>query len=216
MVDVGTGSTTFASNLASGFSKIQFVFSKADLTIKTVDANGVSVSGNILSNGVAETGSVTISNYLSGEKRFLTTTFSGTTFHADNIDLALFRPGHTVRVSASTGALLPEGPALSNNQAEIQVVYPPLVTLTVEAVDQNGAALAGGHAETSGNWTVSGNPTATIPNFPSGSALNVKGSYNGVGSASFTPVTPQADKTIWVNGLTGTVESTTNTPGQTG
>ena len=139
-------------------------------------------------------------------------------YHAADIDAQLYRPGHTVRVDATTGLLLPEGPALANDKAEIHVVYPALVSLTVQAVNQNGTPLStgngfpvDGHAESNGN--PGGNPSFVIPSYPSGSPLDVKGSYNGAGGG-FTTVTPQANKTVWVNGITGTVDSTTTTPGQ--
>ena len=123
-VDAATGATTFVQDLSPGFSRIQFVFTIADITVETVDIAGSQVPGAISLPGVGGTGSALVSQYLSGKGFSLTAAFGGVTYSTPDIDVDLFRPGRTIRVDAVTGVLLPDGPLLANDQAEIEAVRP--------------------------------------------------------------------------------------------
>ncbi len=134
--------------------------------------------------GVGSPGVVTVPNYVLGQGFFLNATFFGITYSAPDIDVSLFNLGRTVRVDALTGALLPDGPTLPSNEAEILVVY-QVIPITIRTVDQNGSDIDGLVA-------LGGIPEEPLPwsiNAVAGGILGVQGAYLGGSSGDFIDVT---------------------------
>ena len=179
-VDAATGATTFVQNLSPGFSRIQFVFTIADITVETVDIAGNQVPGAISLPGVGGTGSALVSQYLSGKGFSLTAVFGGVTYSTPDIDVDLFRPGRTVRVDAVTGALLPDGPSLANDQAEIEVVFSTTFQLQLATVDQDEIDL-GAFGGTISSQGINAEPSpSSFLTYTIGEARFAQGDFSGV------------------------------------
>ena len=186
-VNVNTGATSFVPDQATGFTRIHFVYTRAEtLTVKTVDQNDNLLLGQISMPGlgVGTPGIVIVPNYVTGQGFFLNASFFGITYSTPNIDPALFRPGRTVRVDALTGALLADGPPTPPDQAAIWVVY-QVIPITIRTIDQNGSDIDGLVA-------LDGIPEEPLPwsiNAVAGGTLGVKGAYLGGSSGDFIEVT---------------------------
>ena len=186
-VNVNTGATSFVPDQATGFTRIHFVYTRAEtLTVKTVDQNDNLLLGQISMPGlgVGTPGIVIVPNYVTGQGFFLNASFFGITYSTPNIDPALFRPGRTVRVDALTGALLADGPPPPPDQAAIWVVY-QVIPITIRTIDQNGSDIDGLVA-------LDGIPEEPLPwsiNAVAGGTLGVKGAYLGGSSGDFIEVT---------------------------
>ena len=179
-VDAATGATTFVQNLSPGFSRIQFVFTIADITVETVDIAGNQVPGAISLPGVGGTGSALVSQYLSGKGFSLTAVFGGVTYSTPDIDVDLFRPGRTVRVDAVTGALLPDGPSIANDQAEIEVVFSTTFQLQLATVDQDEIDL-GAFGGTISSQGINAEPSpSSFLTYTIGEARFAQGDFSGV------------------------------------